>query len=405
MSLRNIGIVYRKELTEALRDRRTLITTFLVPLLMIPVLGAGFTGVMSMLYGNAKKEKSKVMILGGADSPNVVDSLKGSTKLSIVATTPDWKNQIIEKEIRAAVEIPQGFQENLANSSSGTVKIYIYKGELKSELAALNLETQLKEYRDGIATKRLEANRLPADLLKPFEVKAQNVAPPEKEAGAILGGIIAYMLIFMCLNGAMHPAIDLTAGEKERGTMETILSSPVSRIHLVLGKFLLVLTASLITAVLLMVSVGISTTILQKSRVLEQLSEEQGEAPPQLTLKPTAVASVIIMAIPLSVLFSAALITIALFAKSYKEAQSYISPLMFLVVIPAVAAMLPGVDLTPKLAIVPLLNVSLLCKELVTGEYHWNYIVLIFASTCVYAAGALYLAVKMFQRESVLFRS
>jgi sodium transport system permease protein len=78
---------------------------------------------------------------------------------------------------------------------------------------------------------------------------------------------------------------------------------------------------------------------------------------------------------------------------------------MFLVLIPAVAAMLPGVDLTPKLAIVPLLNVSLLCKELVTGEYHWNYIVLIFASTCVYAAGALYLAVKMFQRESVLFRS
>jgi sodium transport system permease protein len=392
MSLRNIGIVYRKELTEALRDRRTLITTFLVPLLMIPVLGA-------------KKEKSKVMILGGTDSPNVVDSLKGSTKLSIVPTTADWKNQIIEKEIRAAVEIPEGFQKNLANSSASTVKIYIYKGELKSELAALNIETLLKEYRDGIATKRLEASRLPKELLKPFEVKAQNVAPPEKEAGAILGGIIAYMLIFMCLNGAMHPAIDLTAGEKERGTMETILSSPVSRTHLVLGKFLLVLTASLITAVLLMASVGISTTILQKSRVLDQLSDEEGEAPPQLALKPTAIASVIIMAVPLSVLFSAGLITIALFAKSYKEAQSYISPLMFLVVIPAVAAMLPGVDLTPKLAIVPLLNVSLLCKELVTGEYHWNYIVLIFASTCVYAAGALFVAVKMFQRESVLFRS
>jgi len=126
MSLRNIGIVYRKELTEALRDRRTLITTFLVPLLMIPVLGAGFTGVMSMLYGNAKKEKSRVMILGGADSPNVVDSLKGSTKLSVVPTTADWKNQIIEKEIRAAVEIPEGFQGNLTNSSASTVKIYIY---------------------------------------------------------------------------------------------------------------------------------------------------------------------------------------------------------------------------------------------------------------------------------------
>jgi len=89
-------------------------------------------------------------------------------------------------------------------------------------------------------------------------------------------------------------------------------------------------------------------------------------------LGPAVVASVIIMAVPLSVLFSAGLFTIALFAKSHKEAQSYIAPLMFLVVIPAVSAMLPGVELTPKLAIVPLLNVSLLCKELVTGEYHWN---------------------------------
>ena len=404
MSVRNIGIVYRKELTEALRDRRTLITTFLVPLLMIPILSAGFTGVMSAVIGNAKKEKPKVMVIGGADSPAVLDSLSKYPKIKIVPTTPDWKNQIIEKDIRAAVEIPSGFQENIGKGQAGAVKIYIYGGELKSALAAENIESYLKEYRDGIVTERLEANHLPAVLLKPFEVKQQNVAPPEKVAGAVLGGIIAYLVIFMCLNGGMHPAIDLTAGEKERGTMETILSSPVSRTHLVLGKFLLVLTASLITAALLMVSMGVSFTLLQKSHALDQMAEE-GEPPPQLTLGLSAVASVFIMAVPLAVLFSAGLITISLFAKSYKEAQSYISPLMFLVVIPAVAAMLPGVDLSPKLAIVPLLNVSLLCKELVTGEYHWNYIVLIFASTCVYAAGALYLAVKMFQRESVLFRS
>ena len=404
MSLRNIGIVYRKELTEALRDKRTLITTFLVPLLLIPVMGAGFTGVMSMVIGNAKKEKPKVMIVGGSDSPAVIAVLQRYPKINVIATTSDWKNQVIEKEIRAAVEIPSGFEENLAKGDAGTIKIDIYGGELKSELAAGNIDGFLKEYRDGITAGRLQANHLPAELLRPFQVKRQNVAPPEKEAGAILGGIIAYMLIFMCLNGAMHPAIDLTAGEKERGTMETILSSPVSRTHLVLGKFLLVLTASLITAMLMMVSVEVSTTALQKSHVLDEMTEE-GEPTPQLTLRPVAIASVMIMAVPLSVLFSAGLITIALFAKSHKEAQSYIAPLMFLVVIPAVAAMLPGVDLTPKLAIVPLLNVSLLCKELVTGEYHWNYIALIFASTSVYAAGALFLAVKMFQRESVLFRS
>jgi ABC-type Na+ efflux pump, permease component len=404
MGLQNVWIVYCKELTEALRDRRTLITTLLVPLLMIPVLGVGFTGVMFAVIGSAKKENPKIMIIGGSDSPRVVEHLKKSPKARLVPATPDWKEQVVEKEIRAAVEIPDGFQENLAKGRAGTVKIYIYKGELKSELAASNIEGYLKEYRDSIAIERLEANHLPTALLKPFEVKQQNVAPPEKVAGAILGGIIAYLVIFMCLNGGMHPAIDLTAGEKERGTMETILSSPVSRTHLVLGKFLLVLTASLVTAALLVASMGVSFSVLQKSRVLDQMSED-GEPVPQLTLGPAAIASVFVMAVPLAILFSAGLITISLFAKSYKEAQSYIAPLMFLVVVPAVAAMLPGVDLTPKLAIVPLLNVSLLCKELVTGEYHWNYIVLIFASTCIYAAGALYLAVKMFQRESVLFRS
>ena len=110
------------------------------------------------------------------------------------------------------------------------------------------------------------------------------------------------------------------------------------------------------------------------------------------------------MVLPLAVLFSAGVMTVALFAKSYKEAQSYITPLMFLVIIPAVCAMLP-IDLNAKLALVPILNASLLCKELVVNTYHWNYIAIIFFSTCVYAAAALFLAVKMFQREDVLFRS
>ena len=404
MSLRNIGIVYRKELTEALRDRRTLITTFLVPLLMIPILGAGFTGVMSAVIGNAKKERAKVAIVGGQDSPAVVEALRHNAKLNVLPAAEDWRNQVVDKTIRAAVEIPPHFEQDLGKGNAGTVTINVYGGELKSELAAVNVEAVLKEYRDSIATGQLEANHLPTGLLRPFDVKRQNIAPPEKITGAILGGIIAYMLILMCLQGAMNPAIDLTAGEKERGTMETILSSPVSRTHLVLGKFLLVVTASLVTSMLLLFSVSVSSTLLQKSGALDQMTDE-GQPVPQLALKPAAIASVLIMTVPLSVLFSAGLFTIALFAKSHKEAQSYIAPLMFLVVIPAIAAMVPGVDLTPKLAIVPLLNVSLLCKELVTGEYHWNYIAIIFASTCVYAAGALYLAVKMFQRESVLFRS
>jgi sodium transport system permease protein len=111
------------------------------------------------------------------------------------------------------------------------------------------------------------------------------------------------------------------------------------------------------------------------------------------------------MAVPIAVLFSSVLMTIALFAKTYKEAQSYLTPMTFIVIIPAIASMLPGVELTSKLALIPILSTSLLCKELVAGTYHWDLIAIIFSSTCVYAAAALFIAIKMFQRESVLFRS
>jgi sodium transport system permease protein len=404
MSLRNVGIVYRKELTEALRDRRTVISTILVPLLLFPVLSVGFGSLAVALVGKAKEEVPKVMLRGGEDSPAVAEGLKKLDKIDVVPETPNWKDQIINKEIRAAVEIPAGFQADVAQQKSDTVKIYNYEGEMKSEFATEKVEKYMKEYRDRVVKDRLAAKNLPATVLNPFEIKQENVAPPEKVSGAAFGGIIGYMVILLCMTGAMYPSMDLTAGEKERGTMETILSSPISRMHLVLGKFFLILTAALGTAALSVLSMGVSFSVLS-----HYTSQSAGgrEAAAGLILKlgPKTVISVFLMALPIAVLFSATLMTIALFAKTYKEAQSYLTPMTFVVIIPAVAAMLPGVELTPKLSLIPILGTSLLCKELVAGTYHWNLIAIIFASNCVYAAVALFLAIKMFQRESVLFRS
>ena len=210
------------------------------------------------------------------------------------------------------------------------------------------------------------------------------------------------MVIILSMTGAIYPAIDLTAGEKERGTMETILSSPVSRLDLVLGKFHLVFSASLTTAILSVTSMGLSFAYMGHALSNSQNTSGAGI---HMNLGLTSVVAVFLMALPLSVLFSAVLMTIALFAKTYKEAQSYLTPMTFIVVIPAVASVLPGVELNPKLALIPILNTSLVCKEIITGTYHWGSIATIFASTCVYAAIAIFIAVKTFQRESVLFRS
>jgi sodium transport system permease protein len=216
-------------------------------------------------------------------------------------------------------------------------------------------------------------------------------------------GFVPYFVILLCLTGAIYPAIDLTAGEKERGTMETILSSPVSRTDLVFGKFLTVLTASLATAFLAVLSMAVSFGI-GKGLLMSLTDAGQGNDF-TLTINPGSVAAVFAMVLPLAVLFSAALLAIALCAKSYKEAQSYLQPLTIIVVVPGIVSLLPGVDLNARLALIPILNTSLVSKEILMGTYHWHYIALIFISSCVYAAAALTVAVRLFEREDVLFRT
>ena len=403
MSLRNIGIVYRKELIDSLRDQRTLISMIAVPLLLVPLLTIGLLVVMVRQVGEASEEVPKVMILGGEDSPNVRAELEKLQGVKIVPENSDYTEEISNKRIRAAVEIPPGFDAKLAAGEPMSVKIYMYQGELKSGFGANRLEKFFRDLRDRAIRERLEARHLPESMVRPFDIKQQNVASREKVGGALIGGLVPYFIILLCLTGAMYPAMDLTAGEKERGTIETILCSPVSRTHLVLGKFLMVLTASVATGVLSVISMTVSFGVGKK--LLQGVANGAADTILQITMTGKAVISVFTMVLPLAVLFSAALLAIALFARSYKEAQSYISPLMIVVVLPAVAAVLPGVELNAALALVPVLNTSLISKEIMTGTYHWKYIVLIFASSCIYAAGAIAIAVKLFQREDVLFRT
>ena len=196
--------------------------------------------------------------------------------------------------------------------------------------------------------------------------------------------------------------------------METLLCSPVARIDLVLGKFLMVLTGSLAAIVLSLTSMGISATAAGMmfanghggaGKLATAAAQARASAVAMPTIDPLGLFGVVAMVLPVAVLFSALLFTISLFAKSYKEAQSYTAPMIIFVIMPAVVGMLPGIELNARLALVPILNLSLVCKEMLSGVWHWNYIGLIFGSSCIYAAIALGFAVKMFNREEVIFRS
>jgi sodium transport system permease protein len=412
MNWHNVVTVYLKELRDSLRDRRTLLSTIVIPTLVMPAIILSAGAITYKVVNKAREEIPAVMVLGGDDSPVVRAAIGANAKIKLVPPTADWKQRIIDKKLRAAVELPPGFDAALGHGDLATVKIYNYESELRSGFAVGELRRFFTEYRDKTVAARLAAQGLPASLIKPFEIRSANVAPPEMVGGNVIGGIIPYFFIILCFTGAMYPAIDLTAGEKERGTLETILCSPVARIDLVVGKFLLVLTASLATVLFSLLSMG--ATFMLGGILLAQgggggvaaaAKGGAGQMATLPTLDPLGLLAVLVMVLPLAVLFAAGLMTIALFAKSYKEAQSYVSPLIIVIILPAMMAMLPGMELSTRLAFVPILNLSLVSKELVSGVWHWHYLALIFGSSCLYAAAALALCVRMFNRESVLFRT
>ena len=413
MNGRNILAVYLKELRDSLRDRRTLISMIVVPTLMIPGIML-IAGVVSYKVVNkAREEVPTVMVLGGDDSPVVRAALAADRKIRLVPAAPDWKQRIIDKQLRAAAELPPGFDAALARGEAAVVKLHHYESELRSGFAVGELRNFFNDYREKIVAARLVEHGLPAALVKPFAVQAENVAPPEKVGGNTIGGIIPYLFILLCFTGAMYPAMDLTAGEKERGTMETILCSPVARMDLVLGKFFMVLTASLATVVWSLVSMGLTFVIggallaRTGAGMAAAAAAKSGAARVSVLplIDPVGTLTVLVMVLPVAVLFSSVLMALSLFAKSLKEAQSYVSPLIIVVIVPAMMGLLPGVELNARLALVPILNLALVSKELVSGVFHWNYLALIFGSTCLYAALALGLCVRMFNREEVLFRT
>jgi sodium transport system permease protein len=279
---------------------------------------------------------------------------------------------------------------------------------MKSGMGRRAVRDFLYDHRAELVETGLAERGLPKTIARPYNIVSENVAPPEKVGGNAFGGFVPYIVVILCMAGAMYPAMELTAGEKERGTMETLLCSPVDRVNIVLGKFLMTLSASLATMALSLIMFVVSAVGAAKFFAGggggDAAAAGGGDGFVML-IDPMGILGVFALILPLAVLFSAGLITVSLFAKSFKEAQSYVSPLMIVVILPAVMGLLPGVELSWKTALVPITSLSLACKEMLSGVWNWHFLTVIMGSQILYAAIALWLCVKMFNRESVLFRA
>jgi sodium transport system permease protein len=303
--------------------------------------------------------------------------------------------------------VPQDLPQQLASEKEIDIPIKYNSVAEASQFTYLRLKEVLSRFRKSIVAGRLKRDQKTESYTDPIQVKAEDVATASEVGGNTWSRLFPFLLVLMSLTGAFYPAIDLCAGEKERGTMETLLISPASRAELVLGKFLTVMLASVMTALLNLVSMGI--TGVQLARQFGALSGEPGrKAVAAMIAPPTFLAAfwMVLLLIPLAAFFSAICLSLAVLARSMKEGQYYMTPL-FMVCLPLVfLTLFPGIELNLFYSLVPITGVALLLRALIMGNYDvaLRYFLPVLVPTLVYAAIALRWAIDLFQREEVLFR-
>lgn len=305
---------------------------------------------------------------------------------------------LAHRRIHGYLVIPADFDEVLADRDrSAEIAFYHDSTIHSSEEAARRVRRVVDNYRQHVVEARVAQLGMGPDFLRPISLApGTNVATTSQMAVATMGGLLPYLIIFFAYLGGIYPAVDLGAGEKERNTLETLLLSPASRTEIALGKFLVILTTSLCAALLGLLSLAFSFWVLVPPEFLDKLNLDVG---------PANFVAIMFLAVPPAAIFASIFLAVSIYARSFKEAQNYMTPIGLIVFLPVVAALLPGVELNWKLSLVPLVNISLLMKELLKNTIPWGYYSLTFASTALLAALSVALCVWMFKREEVLFRS
>ncbi len=400
MNARIALTIYLKELLDTLRDKRTIIAMIGVPVVLYPVLFIVASQVAIIQQSKIEEAVSKVALLP-SESALATEWIKSLPRVEL-ATPDDPAAALAAGEIDAIVHVPETLEADLAENRSAAVKVSFDQTEGSSREAADRIEAALTETSRVLLNQRLAAEGLPETFARPVAVERENVAPPKKATGAIIGSVLPLLMVVMLGVGAFYPAIDLTAGEKERGTFETLLSTPASKLEIVTGKFLAVFTLSVLTGLLNLASMT-ATLAFQFSQMVGQLrgSGELGTVD-FVRIAPEAIAAIVLVLIPLGFFISAVMLTIALFARSFKDAQNLVTPFFLAIIMPAMIGVVPDVDLSRATQFIPIANVALLFRDLLKGTATLDMVFVVFLCTAVYALLALVVAAWMFQREEVI---
>jgi len=473
MKWTNVKLIFLRELRDQLRDRRTLFTIAVLPLLLYPLLGMAFLQVSQFM----REHPTRVWFLGAdalPDEPALIvcdqeqscafapefcssseaklvelfarSPLPGETARQIAAEMEASArrhgdtlagpysatlSRLAQEKMKSGkydvvVYVPPDFAAKLAEFQATlrpggpdaasradntqvepgavpTPHIFANSASDKSRIAKLRVDDILERWRERIVESNLEKSSVPVAATRPFDLVTNDVAEDEMRRAAVWSKILPFVVLVWALTGAFYPAVDLCAGEKERGTLETLLSSPAQRSEIVWGKLLTIMTFSMLTSILNMLCMGLTGLF-----IMRQLGAA-GISAAGLNLGPPPLASMwwlVLGLIPISAMFSALTLAIAAFARSTKEGQYYLMPLLLITLPLMMLPMLPTAQLDLGMSLIPVTGMMLLLRALIEGQYAaaLRYALPVTLVTAVCCLASIRWAVDQFNNESVLFR-
>jgi ABC-2 type transport system permease protein/sodium transport system permease protein len=383
----------RKELREILRDRRTLITLTVMPVLLCTLLGIAFWYFFRSGMGTVSAPHYRLGLASQEDGRALKKLLdtgeEAWRKANVVTPRPD--------EVVAAHPEISYWQSDDPEAAVRSHEIHLavrIRREEPLEIEAV-YDPDWQPSKEALAhvAERLTAANV--DLQGRRLVDVLRAAPVDKEErkGLLLASLIPLILILMTMTGAVYPAIDLTAGERERGTLEMVMATPMPRLGLLFAKYVAVLAVATLTAVINLTMMTVTVYLSGLAPLLMHSGEVRIEM----------ILAVLGLMLLFAMFFSAVLLIVTSFARSFKEAQAYIVPLVLVALLPGLLALLPELELRSGLAAVPLLNIVLLARDLLEGKGDWAAGTVVICATTVYAVAALVIAARIFGAEAVLF--
>ncbi|MCF8335146.1 MAG: ABC transporter permease [Bacteroidales bacterium] len=395
--MKEIWNIAKKEFKETLRDKRTLLVMIVVPLLLFPVIFTIVSDIQRNSAEEAMQKELRVGVINKSQSGEILSHLRVKDNMRIISMEENapYRQYIRADSLDATLVFPGDFISKIDGMGTAQIRMYY---QSTNEGVEERISLLVEKYSERVRNNRLADLGISKEVIEPVQLEKVDIATLQEKIGKYAGGLIPYVFIIFCFIGAMYPAIDLFTGEKERGTIETILTTPVRRIHILTGKMFVVVATGIISALLAIAGLFVGLNFAEA--LPAQIMEVAGDI-----LQIKFIMLLLTMLIPLTIFFAGILIPISIYAKSFKEAQSIITPINILVILPGVVGMMPGIELDIQTAFIPVINIALATKDIVAGTIDYGLLGAVYASLILFAVLSVAFSVRYFGGETNILRT